>query len=55
MSNQLPFAMQYGVQTVKDIDERKKEQSAAIYGAIRRAERREAVDKWSYQQSAAIR
>jgi len=40
MSNPLPFAMQYGVQTVKDVDERKKEQSAAIYGAIR------CVNRW---------
>jgi len=42
MSNPLPSAQQYGVQTVvKAIDEQKNEQSAAIRSAIWCANRRE--------------
>jgi len=42
MSNPTPSAEKYGAKTVvKAVDERKNEQSAAICGTIRRANRRE--------------
>jgi len=56
MSNPLPSAEQYGVQTVvKAVGERKKEQSAAIRSAIRAQTGVKAVVERKNEQSATIR